>query len=155
MREDQEDSLSSVPSHYFNAFSEIEPEERKNFEKTLMYDEEIVEELDKNQRTVDGLQKWQDERRGFLSNKVHVEKYADDGISGFGAAQQLEAKPSERLTASDKKKMRGMDMQLRSSDSAAHSMHATQNLALQLGIRSARRPVLGLQLDPDEDEDRE
>lgn len=39
---------------------------------------------------MDGLQKWQDERRGFLSNKVHAEKYADDGISGFGAAQQLD-----------------------------------------------------------------
>lgn len=52
--------------------------------------------------------------------------------------------------------MRGMDMQLRSSDnSAAHSMHATQNLAQQLGIRSSRRPVLGLQLDPDEDESSE
>lgn len=48
MREDQEDSLSSVPSHYFNAFSEIEPEERKNFEKTLMYDEEIADEQDKD-----------------------------------------------------------------------------------------------------------
>lgn len=53
MREDQEDSLSSVPSHYFNAFaSDVEPEERKNFEKNLNFEEEIVDtyahELEKN-----------------------------------------------------------------------------------------------------------